>query len=137
MATSRWRPSDTEIARFARYVRAAEQPLSILHDLEAGTLTREAVETVKELYPKLYGQIGQSLFMRAAELRETVPYAARVQLSILFGKPVDATTRPDFVAEMQQTFAMLDNQPGGRTGGGGPSGISDRLSTPVDRLMST
>nr|MBP9863236.1 hypothetical protein [Kofleriaceae bacterium] len=39
---------------FARIVRVAEDPVSALHDLSAGTLTSDQADALKTIYPRLY-----------------------------------------------------------------------------------
>lgn len=101
---SRWEPTDTELAKFSRYVAAATSPTRLIEELQAGQVSPETVETIRELYPAMYSAIQLNLINRVTELRQELPYEKRLQLSILFGVPVDSTASPEFVAKMQESF---------------------------------
>lgn len=96
-----WKPSETALSTFERYVRAVSDPMSIVTDLENGTLSHEAVEAMKAIYPKMYEEIRSEMIANIGELRETLPYSERIQLSILFDMPVDPTMQPEFIAIVQ------------------------------------
>jgi hypothetical protein len=103
---SGWRPSDAEIAKFNRYVRAVDDPLSILDDFNARVLTPEAVESVRTVYPELYRNITQKAIERVSTHKGTVPYQDRIQLSILLSMPVSSSMEPDF---MQTIQSLMEN----------------------------
>jgi hypothetical protein len=118
----KWKPSKTELAQFARINRAAMDPGSFLDDFKAGRVTKEAVETVRDLYPEIYAQVTNELIGRMGELQK-LPYAERLQLSTLFDVPLDATMEPAFLASVQMfqptaggggDQGMLAPSPGGR-----------------------
>lgn len=131
-------PADSLIAKFSRYVRASDDITTVLSDLENGTLTREAVETMKELTPNLYAAVQQSLVERMSELREELPYQKRLQLSIFFQVPVESSMRPEFVAIMQAQFAE-DEEPPPAQATSIPQAASnrsvDRDITPSQKLL--
>lgn len=119
-----WHPSDQDIATFERYVKAAQDPLSVLDDMKAGTLTREGVETLKVLYPRLYGSIQTQTIEHLATLQVKLPYYQRINLSVLLGLPVDQSMTPSFVTQMQGYYAGSVQQAaqgsvGGKVKGGG------------------
>ena len=119
-----WHPSDQEIALFERYVKAAQDPLSVLDDLKAGTLTREGVDTVKALYPKLYESIQSQTIEHLATLQTKLPYYQRINLSVLLSLPVDQSMTPAFITQMQGYYAGSVQQAaqgavGGSSKGGG------------------
>lgn len=97
------RPSDTEIAQFMRYVRAVEDPRTVLEDLGDGQLTPEAVEALREVYPRMYGDLVQTVMEQLSETRGTVTYETRIRLGLLLGAPTDPSLDPGFVARMQQS----------------------------------
>lgn len=104
-AINDWQPSDQEMAVFERYVKAAHDPLSVLDDLKAGTITRESVTTLQALYPQLYGTIKNNLVENLATMQVKLPYSQRINLSTLFGLPVDDTMTPAFISQMQVFYA--------------------------------
>ena len=97
----KWRPSDTELTRFERYLTAIDNPLSILEELKAGKLNTETVETVKTLYPYLYQQIQEKMLDALSNRAEALPYAKTMLLSKLLGVPGNPTIQPQFIAQIQ------------------------------------
>lgn len=131
------RVSDADADKFARYVQAVHDPVGILDDMKRGQVSREQVEAVKAVYPKLYQQIVQRIQSDMSERKTPVPYETRKQMSILFGTPLDPTLTPAFVKAMQSTFAGAPSQPQSTpapTTGGAPKrslkGLGDSLRLP-------
>ena len=109
-----WKPSSQEASKFERHVKAALDPLSVLDDLGAGTLTQEAADTLRELYPKLHQMTFEKISAALAHSKKKLPYVDRVNLSLLLGAPVDDSMTPAFITRTQ---AMFNKPPEG--GGGG------------------
>lgn len=101
-----WRPSDAEIAQWERYAAAVQDPLGVLDEIEAGTVSSEAIEALRAVYPNLYNEIQQTFAGKIGELRKQLPYQKRLTLSMLFDLPVDASTTPQFVAAMQSAHGQ-------------------------------
>lgn len=84
----KWKPSASEVAKFNRYLKAADDPFSIMDDLKAGVLTPEAVESVKTIYPETYNKIVQSVMNEMAMRKEPPTLNQKLQLSILLNQPI-------------------------------------------------
>lgn len=95
-----FKPSDVDLAKFERIAAVIDNPENALKSLQAGMLTVEEVDALKANYPQMYEQIVTTLAEQIPELRESLPYKERVQLSILFDVPVDATMAPEFLTAM-------------------------------------
>lgn len=117
-----WKPSEAEIVRWERYLRAVEDPQSVLRHLQRGTVSPEEVETLKAIYPKLYQGVVDELNDNLPQLRRDLPRKTRTQLSLWFGVPVDATMAPDFVSMIQSIHIAeeIAQQPQGHKGNGLP-----------------
>lgn len=102
MSKRQWQPTGHAIDEWARRVEIAENPQRVIDHLRGGTLTLAHAETLRELYPRMYGKVIMRLTEQIAELPEGVPYRQRVMLSNLFGYPLDDTAMPQFVQAMQQ-----------------------------------
>lgn len=136
--------SDYEIAQFARYWSAVANPLSALEDLRRGTLSREQVEALRVVYPKLHLQIQNAVRTQLLELDEKgtpVSFQARLQLDLLLdlGGAGEPTASPDFMVRFaqyaqQQPAAASEQkpQPPAR-----PINIAKRLRTGTDALDPT
>ncbi len=105
-------PSAAALSAWANHVRAAEDPLTILDDLNDGYVTVEAVETVSTLYPELYSSIQEALLDQITETRHELPFNDRYQLSVLFQVPLEPTAAPEFVFALQSMhMAVKERQP--------------------------
>lgn len=132
IAARRREASSTERARFMRYVRAVNDPLSSLDDLDGGVLPPESVEVLRELYPQLHQQIG-SAFVRelASRVREgdEVPYTFRRDLGSLLGAATDPSLSPAAIADYQNVArgaaAQAAEIEGRQFGGGAPRNGGD------------
>jgi hypothetical protein len=109
----RWQPSSMDVARFARYVAAVEDPAGVVERLGDGTLTPEDAEALREVYPETFAAVQAQLLDTLPTLRESLPYERRVSLSILLGVPVDPAMQPGVLRILQGNYAA---EPG--TGGG-------------------
>lgn len=96
-------PSRAEVMRFNRYVRAIKDPTSILDDAFDGTLTPEAVEAVRTIYPQTYAQMQADIAERIHNIAN-IPYSRRIQLSAILGQDVTGTMSPAMVVPAQQAY---------------------------------
>lgn len=100
--------SDSEMRRWTRYAAAVNDPSTILESMARGSLSPEEVEVMREVYPQLYQQTQQRIVTKLSTLTALPPRAQRIQLSILFALPADASMTPD----MLQTLQLAAQQPG-------------------------
>lgn len=99
----KYEPSQLELSKFERYMQVIDSPLSVLSDLEQGTLTRDHVEALKVVYPNLYNDIRVEA-MKQAQTQPNLSYPKRIQMGILLDLPTDASLSPQFIVQMQQNF---------------------------------
>lgn len=111
-----WQPPMAEMARFARYVRAANDPKTVIADLRAGRLSKEGVEVLRELYPKLYGSLAGKMISKLSEQPAHLDHQSKLQLSRFLGAPIDGALRADRTRILQQQWAGKPSQ--GQGGGG-------------------
>ena len=85
-----WKPSPAEISGFERKVQAVHDPLSILDDFKHNTLTKDKVDAVKTVYPKLYTAITNKVVdYVAGGNAKALDYGKRLKLGMLLGIPLD------------------------------------------------
>jgi hypothetical protein len=84
LIAKKFKPAEIELARWERIAAVIDNPLNLMKSIQAGMVTIEEVHAVRDNYPQIYEKI-----------------VTRVQLSILFDVPVDATMEPEFLARMQ------------------------------------
>lgn len=99
-------PSRQETMRFSRYVEAIDDPLIVVKGLRSGNVTREHVEAVREVYPRLYAVMQGRLAEEVSKLPKALPYPTRVALSVLFQTPLDASMQPAIIAGIQSQYSQ-------------------------------
>ncbi len=129
--------SQVEVEEFARYVRAADDPASVLEDLAEGQLTYEAAETLREVYPALYAEVQEEMLDQIHALRAALPYERRVSLSIAFGIPVEPAMSPLFMKTMQMAQESVGATTPQETGQMPPSSINPSVPSNLGELVMT
>lgn len=97
--------SDSEKAAFGRYLKAVDDPFTVLRSLRAGIATKEEVDAIKDNYPALYAQIVYRV--RDAADKKGITYKDRLKLRALIG---DNAVGGPSVSRLQQNF-IEQNQP--------------------------
>lgn len=95
--------SDQKTA-YERQVSNVQQPLMVMQHIKDGTLIPEDVQTIKAVYPELYGQMVQQLtnaMIEASAKNHIVPFATRQTLSLFLGTPLDAALTPQGIMSAQ------------------------------------
>lgn len=112
-AKDRWEPTDAEKARLARVAQIADDPLAVFDLLEAGRLTPEHVQTLKDLSPETFMAIQRGIYAHLPELKEDLPYEKRLMLGLLFGVAVDPSLQPNVVMGIQNRYKSEPSTDGG------------------------
>jgi hypothetical protein len=103
--------SDGQLATWRAYAMTAAKPLSVLDDLERGTVRREQVETLRALYPAIYSAIQSRILDTLHSTRAQISFPQRVLLFQLFGSATDPSLRPQTIAGIQASFAPVQPSP--------------------------
>jgi hypothetical protein len=127
-----WRPTDAEVQKFERYVRAVSDPLSVLETVKQGRVTREAVEAMQAVYPQLADQVRTGILERLADKKHPLPYTQRVALQSLLGNQQG----PQDVALLQTVHQPSDNGPSQQPPSGARLNTTRGLLTESERLAS-
>lgn len=139
LSRAQWRPAPAEIDRFARRVRAANDPIGVLDDVSRGVVTAEAVDTLREVYPRLYEEARSHLLLKAPDVREALPHQLVVRMSALFDVPLISSMEPAQIAAIQAigpAIAPSPNAPAAPAmtpAPGGAPNVSDLFMTGADR----
>jgi len=119
-------------------VRAATDPLSVLDDMKHGTLSKEAVDAVKELYPKLYEDMQRKVLAHLADpkKRKAMSYEDRIRVGMLLDVQADRTQDPAFISAVQETHAQEARPPPERAAGGGGAAtvLAQQTQTTSERI---
>lgn len=121
----KWRPSDAELSKWERYVEAVQNPNSVVEELGHGHVTREGVEALKAVYPKMYDDVRTQLFDQVSTIQNQIPYRYRLQLSTMFELPLDTSMDSQFVQFMQSSYKKSSQ---GASQGYEPSAAAGKLA---------
>lgn len=129
-------PTRSQIATFHRYQEAVQNPLGVLRQAQAGTLTPESIEALQTVYPALYAKI-QGQIVGHLSNGKTIPYRQKLMLSMLLGKDLDGTLSGMAIARNQALFAKpqmpMAKAPGQQSKALGKMTVSDRSQSNSQR----
>ena len=105
-------PSDQERSRFARTYAAVDAPMTVLADLNEGTISREQVAALGTVYPEMYALIKRTLFIAMADMAGKRPgFELSLSKERVLGILLDAETMSAKLAkELQDAFATAKEQ---------------------------
>lgn len=121
------RQNSHKILRMERYMDAVENPMKHIRKLERGVMSREAIEVVKQVYPKIYSTLVSSTSQRISEMKGAYPSYVIRQMSVLLDYPFDPLYTPEMVNTFQAAHAVAGGQPNDVAGkqSGRPRGITN------------
>lgn len=106
-------PTREQLRTFAKYYRAVKDPTTVLTELSAGTITPEAAEAFRMVYPAMFNVAVRNLFEllaeRGIEARD-LPYQKRVALSVFLGQPFDDSFKQQSLAAIQSSYMRGQQQ---------------------------
>jgi hypothetical protein len=140
-----YRPSVSEVTHFNKYYDIAKNPMDLLHQLQTGTVTPEAIEAIQTIYPLLYTemqtQVMDQLTKHIAD-KNPISYKIKTGLSLFLGQPLDYSSDPLTVAANQTALAGAV-KPGEVAQTGSPSAsradkitVASRAMTPFQSIES-
>ncbi len=139
-------PSGHEIAKFNRYASVVEDPLSVLDQVQSGTLTMESMEALNTVFPGLYSEMKMQLMEQIADVADEdgdashIPYSTKLSLSMFLGDDL-MTSLSQPMIQMNQ-MALMGSGGNDRKDDIGPKptqkGLSEvakseRLLTPMQK----
>ncbi len=93
------------LEQWSRRLEAVEDPMGVIQrGLDHGTLTREHVETIKQVDPQLYESLREKVMDQLTTSKEQLPYQQRIRLGVLLGLPTDKSLRPSQIARTQLMY---------------------------------
>lgn len=98
---SPWTPSDMQLASLNRYVAVAENPLTALKSITAGTAAPEEVLSLQQNYPRMWSRLQEGLASAIMDSDSDIPYGRRVQIGRMFGLVTDPSVSPQNVQSFQ------------------------------------
>lgn len=76
-------PTDRELNTFDRKLKVVVQPLSVFEDIKAGRLSKEAIDTLRNVYPQLYGALQKAVLNAIGESGADYDQVVRTNLGKL------------------------------------------------------
>lgn len=101
-------PDPVALVRFERRVQAVNNPLSVLDEMKRGTLSREHVDALKTVYPRLYAELRENITQQLIKRDEPLSSPQRQTILQLFDM-VDPARVSANQAQYQQTQQNQNN----------------------------
>lgn len=124
-------------AKLAKYIDAAQNPQHALDRIGKGQIRREDIETLREVYPRLYARLVEQVMVQIGDVKKLPSYDARVRLSHLLNTPADPTMRPEYIQLMQQTAASGAQEQAQGAEDGGTLSPSRRRAPEISGIYAT
>ncbi len=105
---------------YERQLGIVQQPLSVFKHLKDGSLIPQDVNTLKTVYPKMYGEmvskVSEELINIKSDKRSIhMPYEKKMALSTFLGQPMDASLTPQSLLSIMKANApSIPPQPQGK-----------------------
>lgn len=124
-------PTDREMSQYQRKVHTVLDPLSAIDELKHGTITKEHVQALDAVYPKLTNALRQQVMHKLGNT--TVPLKQRAALSLFMGPDSGFQKDGTHIALLQQGFAP--SQPP-KPRANSKITAASRLGTETDRVIN-
>ncbi len=135
-----WEPSWVELQRWGRYVEAVQNPAKAVDQLRHGTMSKEAVDTLRAIYPGMLQDIQKRMIERLAQYKQPLDPSRKAALAILFDQPMGGMGDPARIALMQvmhHATMSAEAKPAGKAGDGRQDvSTPDNMETQSQRLES-
>lgn len=93
---------------YDKAVGIAGKPLSILHEIQKGTVEPEHVQHVRQMWPEVYNQVSKKMTEKMAETKlnkeKMPPFHIRQAMGLFLGTPLDSTMTPAAIQAAQSVF---------------------------------
>ena len=96
------RASVPEMRKFMSKVQGALHPEAVIKDLAAGKLDRDALDSMKIVYPQMFTQLRNAAITFTAERHDEMPYRKRLYMSLAFDFTGDSSLDPTRLQGLQQ-----------------------------------
>lgn len=108
---SKPRYSQVDQVKFNKYWRAVHDPTTVVDDFAKGRATREGVEVLKAVYPRMYTQIRESIIDGFSKQKTKPAYSKVVHASLLLDEPLDDSLTPQGIAFLQGAYTPQPQGP--------------------------
>lgn len=134
--------ADSDIDKFNKNVAILEDPMSVLKQIKAGAVSKEAIMAIQTVMPQLYKEMTTNLLMSVADKGREIPYQTRLGISKFIGNDLDGSNNPVKLMSNQTVFngpsQQMDRQGQGvrkSQGGQGPITLGQRSKTDLRQSL--
>lgn len=96
-------------------LKIAHKPLSVLPEIQKGTITPEHMKHLVGMWPEVHGELSKKITERLTKAQmngeKKPPSHVRQGLSMFLGAPLDGTMQPGMIQAAQSVFANQKAQP--------------------------
>lgn len=127
---SKWRPTRSELDKFAKLVNAVNDPVGAVERLAEGRMTRQDADALRHVHPAMFQQLQDFLLDNIEEV-QNFPYRQRIQISTLMGIQADPVVSRTHVWQRHfQNDAMMQQEQGAALAQPEPGTTAQQLSAP-------
>ncbi len=123
--------------KYMRISKAVSSPFSILDDMNNGSLSRDAVQAVKYVYPEIHNEIVAEATNQIYEMKAAgkfMPMDKIASLGVALDSPIDPALETEYVGAVQ---VALNQPPPGDQGSQGPAPGPQMAMTAQDTGLMT
>lgn len=106
---------DTKSMKFLRQIHSLRDPIgTIVNGLEKGNISTDAIAAIKHVMPDLHADLVMRASQEVLQMKQEgkfLPADKVASLSIALGYPVDTKLSPEFINEIQNSFAQEQQPP--------------------------
>lgn len=102
-----YKPSNSELSKWHNYFNAVEKPTDALYAVKSGTLTKEVMETLQVVYPKLLQEMRVAVsdkMSSAVAKKQVIPYRTKLSLSLFLDSDLVNSLNPISMLANQNTL---------------------------------
>jgi hypothetical protein len=104
-------PSDQELSKWNRHIRAVDNPFVVLSDMNAGILTPESVESIRYIYPELHSKMIDATIKKLSSTKKSLSMQQKIQVTTLMGVPTSSALSPQFMQFLQKNTEAGQQKP--------------------------
>ncbi len=136
--------NDAQLSQWERQMQIVEKPMSVLDEIENGTITSDQVTVLKKSWPNIYEAISGELISQMGEYNPKLSPQKVQSVSVFLGVPLSPYLKKDFIMTIQNGFrppaqeaAPLSVPSHTKTNAKGLRDIdaSDRVSTDAQKAL--
>lgn len=134
-------PNNSDIDKYFIRYNTVNDPYYALDLLKHNLVPKEAIESLKAVYPDLYNSMRMEVMTQAASLKSKPNYQKQLAISQFLGQDLNGSTKPANILANQQNFIKVKSggsqkQDGNiktTQGGLGKISVSSRYETPLQK----